>query len=73
MGAAAVDTKISPLPDIGDIIFILMLEMLLVGIPHFLFGDGSTGWHLVFRRLDLGARSCSHADIISYTFAGNRG
>ncbi len=38
--------KQTPLPDVGDIIFLSMIYLTLFMRPNFVFGDGSTGWHL---------------------------
>lgn len=36
----------TPLPDIADIIFLLLIFLMLNLLPNFVLGDGSTGWHL---------------------------
>jgi hypothetical protein len=38
--------KQTPLPDVGDIIFLAMIFLTLFMVPNFVFLDGSTGWHL---------------------------
>jgi hypothetical protein len=38
--------KQTPLPDVGDIIFLAMIYLTLFLRPNFVFLDGSTGWHL---------------------------
>jgi hypothetical protein len=60
----------SPLPDVGDIVFVLILELLLFGIPYYIFGDGSTGWHLVTGDYVLDNGAVPRTDLISYTLAG---
>jgi hypothetical protein len=35
------------LPDLGDIIFLVFAQMMLFILPCLLFGDASTGWHLI--------------------------
>jgi hypothetical protein len=62
--------KKSPLPDVGDIVFVLILELLLFGIPYYMFGDGSTGWHLVTGNYILDQHTVPTTDIMSYTFSG---
>jgi len=62
--------NLSPLPDLGDVIFILLLQLLLFNVPNFVFGDGSTGWHLVTGNYILQTHSVPHQDILSYTFPG---
>ena len=41
-----VSLKQTPLPDVGDIIFLAMIFLTLFLRSTFVFGDGSTGWHL---------------------------
>jgi len=60
-------TKLKPLPDVGDIIFLLVTQLPLFALPMFLFSDGSTGWHLFTGNYIL-ANGIPHHDIISYTF-----
>lgn len=56
------------MPSIGDIIFILLLQLIFVFIPNFVYGDGSTGWHLVTGHYILDKMQIPHQDLISYTF-----
>lgn len=58
-----------PLPDLSDIIFLLVLQFALFLKPDFLLSDGSTGWHLVTGNYILKNHMIPHNDIISYTFA----
>jgi hypothetical protein len=51
--------KQTPLPDVGDIIFFLMMYIMLFLRPSFVFGDGSTGWHIFTGKMIL--ESASHA------------
>ncbi len=37
--------------------------------PDMLFGDGSTGWHIVSGNYILRHHNIPHTDIMSYTFA----
>lgn len=60
--------RLIPLPDIGDILFVLLLQIPLFLRPSFLFGDGSTGWHLFIGDYILATHSIPHKDLISYTF-----
>ncbi|HEY9868246.1 MAG TPA: hypothetical protein V6D08_03705 [Candidatus Obscuribacterales bacterium] len=57
-----------PLPDAGDIIFLIILFFLLFSVPNFVFGDGSTGWHLVTGEHVVKTSSIPRTDLISYTF-----
>lgn len=62
------DTKSSWMPSVGDLIFILLLQLIFVFIPNFIFGDGSTGWHLVSGHYILDNLQIPRHDLISYTF-----
>lgn len=62
-------TRPSWMPSVGDIIFVLLLQMIYVFIPNFIFGDGSSGWHLVTGHYILDNMRVPHTDLISYTFA----
>jgi hypothetical protein len=66
-----IETKVkqTPLPDLGDIIFLAFCQLMLFILPNLLFGDGSTGWHLVTGQFILKTFSIPHHDLISYTFA----
>jgi hypothetical protein len=57
------------LPDIGDIMFFVVLHLLLYIKPDMLLNDGSTGWHIVTGKYILQQHSIPHHDIMSYTFA----
>lgn len=61
--------KQTVLPDVGDIIFLLVAQFMLYLRPTFLFGDGSTGWHLVAGKFILNNHVIPQHDLISYTFA----
>jgi hypothetical protein len=56
------------LPDIGDIIFVLMLYIMLVLRPTLIFSDGSTGWHLFDGINILQDHSVGLKELISYNF-----
>lgn len=56
------------LPNLGDIVFILILYLLLYLKPDMLFTDGSTGWHLVTGNYILQHNCVPHTDLMSYTF-----
>ncbi len=60
-----------PLPDVGDFIFLLLLQIPLFLRPNFVFGDGSTGWHLVTGEWILQHHAVPHHDLMSYTM-GNQ-
>ncbi len=55
------------LPNGGDIIFALVIAILLWVKPNFIFGDGSTGWHLFSGNYIL-HQGVPHHDLMSYTF-----
>jgi len=58
----------SPLPSIGDIIFMFPIYALLAFAPNSVFADGSTGWHLVSGQYIIDNFRVPHHDLISYTF-----
>lgn len=58
------------LPDPGDVVFLTVLWMLVFSNPRYIFGDGSTGWHLVSGQYILQHGAIAHQDLISYTFNG---
>lgn len=58
----------NPLPNVGDILFVLMLYLMLFTLPNFLLGDGSTGWHIVTGNWILDNHQIPRTDIMSYTF-----
>lgn len=55
------------LPNLGDVLFILVIVFLMWLTPSYLFGDGSTGWHLAVGDYVL-KHGVPHQDIISSTF-----
>src|SRR5262245_4253689 len=59
--------KPSPMPDVGDMIFFFVMSLLLFWKPNMLFGDGSTGWHLVTGDYVLRNGHPPTTDLISYT------
>lgn len=59
-----------PLPNVGDLLFVGICQLLLFMRPTFVFTDGSTGWHLVTGMTILSSGAIPHTDIMSYTFAG---
>jgi hypothetical protein len=65
----ATTLKVSPLPDLGDIIFLTLVYLMLYLRPDLLFADGSTGWHIVTGNFILAHNQIPHHDLISYTFA----
>jgi hypothetical protein len=66
----AATSKRSPLPDLGDIIFLVLVYLMTILRPDLIFADGSTGWHLVSGNYILNQHSIPHSDLISYTFPG---
>jgi hypothetical protein len=59
----------SPLPSVGDIIFACLMWLLLGVLPNFVYGDGSTGWHLVTGHYILDNFQIPRTDLMSHTFA----
>lgn len=59
----------SPLPDAGDMLFIFLASLTLFMLPNFLFGDGSTGWHIVTGMHILDTGSIPHTDILTSSHA----
>lgn len=55
------------LPNIGDFIFLLVLAVIVWLKPSFIFGDGSTGWHIATGNYIL-EHGIPFTDIHSYTF-----
>lgn len=70
MAVAQAQNKKSFLPDLADIIFLLLLYFLLSIRPDMIFADGSTGWHLVCGNYIWHQHWVPYVDIMSYTFAG---
>jgi hypothetical protein len=69
--AAPVLPARTPLPDVADIIFLLMLYLMLSLLPNYVLGDGSTGWHLATGMWILDHGSIPHTDLFSNTFPNN--
>ena len=67
--AATAPLTRSPLPSVGDIIFACLMWLLLGVLPNFVYGDGSTGWHLVTGHYILDNFQIPRNDLISHTFA----
>ena len=65
--------KSSPLPNVGDLIFVGVCQLLLYMRPNYLFSDGSTGWHLVTGQHVLTSHAIPRVDLMSYTFTGKPG
>lgn len=59
----------SPLPDAGDMLFIFLASLTLFMLPNFLFGDGSTGWHIVTGMHILDNATIPHTDILTSSHA----
>ena len=55
----------TPLPDIADIIFLLLVFLMLNLLPNFVLGDGSTGWHLATGNWILNHHSIPTTDFLS--------
>jgi hypothetical protein len=60
----------TPLPDIADIIFVLLIFLLLNLRPEFVLEDGSTGWHLATGKWIISHGAIPHQDFLSATFPG---
>ncbi len=70
MSASQVQNKVYFLPDLGDLIFVLLLYLLLYLRPDLIFTDGSTAQHLAIGNYILQHHQMPQGDILSYTFAG---
>lgn len=66
--AEPVEAKPSPLPDVGDLLFIGVMYILLFGRPDFLFQDASIGWHLEAGKFIFENKAIPYTDLFSYTF-----
>lgn len=66
---ATAPPKMTPLPDVGDIIFLAMIAVTLFMRPTFVFGDGSTGWHLATGEWVLKHGAAPQTDFLSVNFA----
>ncbi len=62
--------KANLLPNVGDLLFVGVCQLLLFMRPSFIFGDGSTGWHLATGFYILDKHVIPHQDFLSYSFAG---
>ncbi len=60
--------RMSPLPDVGDLLFFFIVNLMLFAKPSMLFGDGSTGWHIVTGQYVLANHGVPKTDIISASF-----
>ncbi len=58
------------LPNVGDLLFVGVCQLLLFMRPTFIFSDGSTGWHLATGFKILADHAIPHQDFLSYTFPG---
>lgn len=66
----AEQNKPNLLPNVGDLLFVGVCQLLLFMRPSFIFGDGSTGWHLATGFYILNKHVIPHQDFLSYTFPG---
>ncbi|MBX3149997.1 hypothetical protein KF728_07625 [Candidatus Obscuribacterales bacterium] len=62
------EAKSSPLPSVGDFLFLFVMQINLFLLPNFLFAEGSTGWHLIAGEYILKTHSIPQTDLISCTF-----
>lgn len=60
--------KLSPMPDVGDLLFIGIMHVLLFGRPDFMFQDASVGWHLTAGKWIFENHAIPRTDLFSYTF-----
>lgn len=60
----------SPLPDAGDMLFIFLCSLTLFMLPNFLFGDGSTGWHIAVGQEILRTGAIPRTDFLTSSHAG---
>lgn len=65
-----VDKSVAFLPNVGDLLFVGVCQLLLFMRPNYIFSDGSTGWHLVSGNFILDKLAVPRVDIMSYTFPG---
>ncbi len=63
-------SKANLLPNVGDLLFVGVCQLLLFMRPAFIFADGSTGWHLATGFYILDKHVIPHQDFLSYTFPG---
>lgn len=68
MTSEQTESKQLPLPDVGDLLFIGVMHILLVGRPDYMFQDASIGWHLTAGKWILENKAIPHTDLFSYTF-----
>ncbi len=61
-------TKRLMLPSLGDFIFVIVFLFLVRMLPHMLFSDGGTGWHLATGRFIAETGQIPYHDFMSYTF-----
>jgi hypothetical protein len=61
-------TKLLPLPDVGDLLFIGIMHILLFARPEYMFQDASIGWHLTAGQWILENKAIPKTDLFSYTF-----
>ena len=64
------DKSAAFLPNVGDLLFVGVCQLLLFMRPNYIFSDGSTGWHLVSGNFILDKMAVPRVDIMSYTFPG---
>jgi hypothetical protein len=62
--------KQTPLPDVGDIVFGAMVFLTLYLRPNFVFGDGSTSWHILTGEWILRHHDVPKADFFSVLTPG---
>lgn len=58
----------SPLPDVADLVFVLIIFLLMNLLPNYILGDGSTGWHLATGQWILDHGAIPNTDLFSNTF-----
>ena len=65
---ASTPTKLLPLPDVGDLLFIGIMYILLFARPGYMFMDASVGWHLAAGKWIFEQHKIPYTDLFSYTF-----
>ena len=62
-------TRLTPAP--GDLVFVLVMLLILIGGRHALFNDPGTLWHLRLGRDILAGGAVPRGDTLTYTHAGS--
>ncbi|MBY0356611.1 MAG: hypothetical protein K2W82_01310 [Candidatus Obscuribacterales bacterium] len=57
------------MPSLGDLLFLLLLQLIFGYLPNYMLADGSTGWHLLNGHYIINHWQLPPQDLVSYTFA----